>query len=490
MAIPQMTQDLNIIQALSDLPNSEDGLTAAELKAKFDEAALAIQSYLNKTLVPSLAAKNIPFAATDAISAGTVQDAVVAVQEQVRDAAAGTIVAGSVSKEKLSAELLARVYGGRPWVSLDTPDEQDTPSKDFPIGQVWLRPGFTLANDAGTSWSTSGCTAYHAGQSVTFTGSGTVSAVTATQTLSGIGETGDRIKLLFSLGDMDSEITGLTVSINGDTAVAITGDTVVDAVLTSGGVLTVQFTVTWPSTSLATGSVKLNNYTVANLDKVVRQTTDTKEIEDWDTYLWSVVPFTSLVSDEAVFIQRNVGVWDQIAFEVLPVSRGGTGLGSVTTGQMLYADGKNSLKALDPPSEANSMLAYDGTKPNWQTKEEIIETLGALRLMTGTYSGTGAAGTVTLPVTPKLLYIYPESGLDASAYTNTRQLADLPAVLVDGAETGHTKTRTVDSATRYYTAKVKLSGNTLTFDLAVRSDYGIADYMNRSGETYHWTALY
>ena len=46
MAIPKMTDDLEIIQALSDLPNSEDGLSAQDLKAKFDAAGLSIQKYL------------------------------------------------------------------------------------------------------------------------------------------------------------------------------------------------------------------------------------------------------------------------------------------------------------------------------------------------------------------------------------------------------------------------------------------------------------
>ena len=53
MAIPKMTDDLNIIQALSDLPNSEDGLSAQELKEKFDAAGLSIQKYINEKLIPS-----------------------------------------------------------------------------------------------------------------------------------------------------------------------------------------------------------------------------------------------------------------------------------------------------------------------------------------------------------------------------------------------------------------------------------------------------
>ena len=43
MSIPKMTNDLAVIQKLSDLPNSTEGLTADQLKAKFDEAALEIQ---------------------------------------------------------------------------------------------------------------------------------------------------------------------------------------------------------------------------------------------------------------------------------------------------------------------------------------------------------------------------------------------------------------------------------------------------------------
>ncbi len=37
MSISEMTDDLGIISSLDDEPNDEGGLTAAELKAKFDE---------------------------------------------------------------------------------------------------------------------------------------------------------------------------------------------------------------------------------------------------------------------------------------------------------------------------------------------------------------------------------------------------------------------------------------------------------------------
>ncbi len=53
-ALPQLVADLDIIQKLDDEPNDVGGLTAAELKAKFDEAANTIKTYLNGTLLPAI----------------------------------------------------------------------------------------------------------------------------------------------------------------------------------------------------------------------------------------------------------------------------------------------------------------------------------------------------------------------------------------------------------------------------------------------------
>ena len=54
LAIPVFEEDVDVIQKLDDEPNDVGGLTAAELKAKFDEAGNRIKTYLNETLVPSI----------------------------------------------------------------------------------------------------------------------------------------------------------------------------------------------------------------------------------------------------------------------------------------------------------------------------------------------------------------------------------------------------------------------------------------------------
>ena len=54
MALPKFTTDVNNIQALSDRPNEQDGLSSAELKAKFDQAVSDIKDYINNTLTSTL----------------------------------------------------------------------------------------------------------------------------------------------------------------------------------------------------------------------------------------------------------------------------------------------------------------------------------------------------------------------------------------------------------------------------------------------------
>ena len=52
--IRKMTDDLAVIQKLGDEPNDVGGLTADQFKAKFDEAGIAIQSYINDVLIPDI----------------------------------------------------------------------------------------------------------------------------------------------------------------------------------------------------------------------------------------------------------------------------------------------------------------------------------------------------------------------------------------------------------------------------------------------------
>lgn len=60
MAIPKFTEDLEIISKLGDNPGTDNNLTAAELRAKFDAAALLLQKFINDTLIPAANASSSP----------------------------------------------------------------------------------------------------------------------------------------------------------------------------------------------------------------------------------------------------------------------------------------------------------------------------------------------------------------------------------------------------------------------------------------------
>lgn len=56
MSLTKLTKDMSIISKLEDEPNDVGGLTAVQLKARFDEAGETVKAYLNETLLPELAA--------------------------------------------------------------------------------------------------------------------------------------------------------------------------------------------------------------------------------------------------------------------------------------------------------------------------------------------------------------------------------------------------------------------------------------------------
>lgn len=480
MSIPKMTNDLAVIQKLSDLPNSTEGLTSDQLKAKFDEAALEIQKYINEKLIPAIVAEKIPFVATSEINADNIDAAIREVQSQVRDASSGTIVNGSVTTEKLSAALLARVYGGRPWVSLNTPGSAQNTGTDFPIGQIWLRPSFTVVNAAGSNWTANGCTAVVGDNRITVTGDQTVVTATTTQALTNIGQDGDRVMVLFGIQNKDSEITDLTVSLNSGAAQDVSAG-VFESTLV-GGALTVQFSATWPSTSLADGSFDVVNYAVVNLDQALRQATDAEDMTDWAGFLNGLLPLDSYTSPEEVFIQTLNGNWWPIGMTVLPVSRGGIGNGAVGYGEMLYGTGGEALERLGTAAENNSFLQFVDGKPTWKAAGDAAGNTGIARIVTGGYWGTGSGRTMNLSVTPKLLHISTPNGCYGGASHETpTDYVDRPCTIAQGSkDTAQYKEYTENG----YTVKehtVSLNGTAVNFSNT---------FCNRSGVYYNWVAIY
>lgn len=112
MSIPTLDTDLSIIQKLDDYPNDVGGLSAAELKAKFDEGVLALQTYINTVLIPALIAVELPFSPTQAINETSIQAAIENVQKQIANSVAGVIPNNTIGLEKMTASLQKTITSG------------------------------------------------------------------------------------------------------------------------------------------------------------------------------------------------------------------------------------------------------------------------------------------------------------------------------------------------------------------------------------------
>lgn len=67
MAFTSCTVTVNNIASLSDLPNTTDGLTSAQLKQKFDQTGTDLKTYLNSTLLTELASTTTSSSASENI---------------------------------------------------------------------------------------------------------------------------------------------------------------------------------------------------------------------------------------------------------------------------------------------------------------------------------------------------------------------------------------------------------------------------------------
>ena len=108
---PQLTTDLDNIQKLDDLPNQTGGLSAAELKAKFDKAGDDIKAYINSTLLAALEATTASASGAGGIGiealvslpgVTNVMDAIDAIMTAMANVQAGTVIAGSVGTTELA----------------------------------------------------------------------------------------------------------------------------------------------------------------------------------------------------------------------------------------------------------------------------------------------------------------------------------------------------------------------------------------------------
>jgi hypothetical protein len=126
-------------------------------------------------------------------------------------------------------------------------------------------------------------------------------------------------------------------------------------------------------------------------------------MKNWAEFLKSLIPFEQADIPDALYIQKNNGVWLPIGFDVLPASRGGTGLHGIADGEMLYGSNGGFAKLEKP--EHTAFLQFNEGNPVWAAMSAMSEH-GYARIATGSYVGNEEVRTIKLPVKPKLLIIH------------------------------------------------------------------------------------
>ena len=110
--LTKLLTDLYIISLLDDEPNDVGGMSSAELKAKFDEAANTIKTYINESLIPELAGANgAESVGIDTVpgltGVSTVQAALEKIEEQMTEMTQGAVADDSITTAKLAALAVA-----------------------------------------------------------------------------------------------------------------------------------------------------------------------------------------------------------------------------------------------------------------------------------------------------------------------------------------------------------------------------------------------
>ena len=135
MAFSQMNEDIACISRLDDEPSESAGMSAAALKAEFDRAGLALQRYINETLLPELEAEGAAGSLGLAPVAGlggaeNVQQAVEALVRQLREASMGSVAPDSVDALRLTADSVTteKIAAGAVTEEKLAPESVDTDS--------------------------------------------------------------------------------------------------------------------------------------------------------------------------------------------------------------------------------------------------------------------------------------------------------------------------------------------------------------------------
>lgn len=191
------------------------------------------------------------------------------------------------------------------------------------------------------------------------------------------------------------------------------------------------------------------------------------------------------------------GTMSEDRLPTVSVAKGGTGKESWTPNGLIYPHDETTMTQMTAPTEDRSILQQDMEgAPRWVPPDEFFTILNGLRVMNGSYVGRGVAANLELPIIPVLLVIYRPNLTDGNVGSYAYRDAK-PALLVNGSKDSGTYSTSATGTTGAsgslnYQAIVALNNNVVTFshNCGSNGESPAARYMNESGVTYNWVAIY
>lgn len=123
MALSKFEKDMGIISALDDEPNDVGGLSAADLKAKFDEGGQAVKTFINDTLEPEVEQELEKKASVEdlqGVTLGQIPDGTITAEKL----APGAVDSAALADDAVTAEKIAEGVIPDSYTKLETLTEE------------------------------------------------------------------------------------------------------------------------------------------------------------------------------------------------------------------------------------------------------------------------------------------------------------------------------------------------------------------------------
>lgn len=276
MNFTKFIKDMDIISLLDNAPNDVGGLTAEELKGKFDEGGKAIKDFINNVLLVELKKYT-----DEAPSPKDLEDIYDAIHEvvlgQIPD---GTITEAKIADGAVSEKKLApgTLDGALPKVSMNAPTAADNIAAGYPIGKTWLRPNYTLTNLAydkdAEAFTVVACAVSKGGQTFTIAGNGDDKVISAEL------NHGSANDWLYCVVTPDATAASASLIVGGETVALTVGEANTIQRRYTGE--SIKFEATYDTANVAsTGTITVANLTIideaatlAQVDESCRDVSD------------------------------------------------------------------------------------------------------------------------------------------------------------------------------------------------------------------------